>query len=158
MVSFLDEFRQRVLLSARKGPPVKPKAIDDKIALGVLLWVVAEADEKFLPQEAEKIKEILLSYCKIPEVDMPYIMSSIEEAAKQRVDLYRFAHELTKGLDYEAKVSILENLFRVACSDKDLDYKEHEVIRKVSKLFELSHRDFIQAKIKVKRELGLDTT
>lgn len=157
MPGFLEELRKRVILSVREETQVEKKTIDDRIALGVLLWVVAEADEKFFPQEAEKIKEILRSHCEIPEEDIPYIMSSIEEAAKQRVDLYRFAHELTKGLDYEAKLSILENLFRVACSDKDLDYKEHEVIRKVSKLFELSHRDFIQAKIKVKREFGLDT-
>ena len=156
MSGLLDKFRQKVLSSSREETQDEGKTIDDKIALGVLLWVVAEADEKFLPEEEEKIKEVLSSYCKIPEEDMPYIIGSIEEAAKQRIDLYKFAHEVSEDLDYEAKVSILENLFRVACSDKDLDYKEHEVIRKVSKLFELSHRDFIQAKIKVKREFNLN--
>jgi uncharacterized tellurite resistance protein B-like protein len=56
------------------------------------------------------------------------------------------------------KISILENLFRVACSDKELDDKELETIRKIANLFRLSHRDFIKAKIKVKKEFGLDTT
>ncbi len=68
MAGFLDKFRKNVISSVRKdeeGP--KAKDIDDKIALGVLLWVVAEADEKFLAHEDEKIKEILILHSKIPE-------------------------------------------------------------------------------------------
>jgi uncharacterized tellurite resistance protein B-like protein len=157
MAGFLDEFRTKVLAPVHKEEEAEPKEIDDKIALGVLLWVVAEADEKFLPQEEKKMKEILISYAKISEEDMPYIMGSIKEAARERIDLYRFTNELSKDLDYQMKVSILENLFRVACSDKELDDKELETIRKISNLFQLSHRDFIQAKIKIKKEFGLPT-
>lgn len=157
MAGFLDKFRGRVLSSVYKETPIETKAIDDKIALGVLLWVVAEADEKFLPEEETKIKEILLHYCKIPEADIPYIISSIKEAEQERVDLYRFTHEVSSGLNYEVKIAILENLFRVACSDKELDNNELEVIRKISGLFGLTHSDFISTKIKVKKEFGLDT-
>jgi len=155
MAGFLDGFRQKVISSVWKETPVETKAIDDKIALGVLLWVVAEADDKFLPAEVEKIKEILLSYCEIPKSDLPYIMSSIKEAAEARIDLYRFTHEVSEDLDYQTKISIIENLFRVACSDKDLDNYELEAIRKISGLFHISHKDFINAKIKVKKEFGL---
>jgi len=155
MAGFLDEFRQKVFSSVWKEAPAETKGIDDKIALGVLLWVVAEADEKFLPEEEEKIKETILSYCKIPQEDLPYIMSSIREAARQRIDLYRFTDEIGEDLSYEVKISILESLFRVACSDKDLDNNELEVIRKISGLLQLTHSDFINAKIKVKKEFGL---
>jgi len=158
MAGFLDRFRQKVISSVYVESQVGTKAIDDKIALGVLLWVVAEADAKFLPEEKEKIREILLSYCEIPESDLPYIMSSIKEAACARIDLYRFTHEVSEGLDHQTRISIIENLFRVACSDKDLDNNELEAIRKISGLFHLSHKDFIDAKIKVKKEFGLDTT
>jgi uncharacterized tellurite resistance protein B-like protein len=64
MAGFLDKFRKNVISSVRKDKKDEPmvKDIDDKIALGVLLWVVAEADDKFLPKEDEKIKEVLISY------------------------------------------------------------------------------------------------
>ncbi len=157
MAGFLDEFRKKVTSSVRKDKPDEPrvKDIDDKIALGVLLWVVAEADETFLPEEEEKIKKTLLSYGKVSAEDMPYVLRSIREAARERIDLYHFTHEVSKDLEYGVKTSIIEILFRVACADKNLDNKEHEAIRKISGLFQLAHEDFIEAKIKVKKELGL---
>ncbi|MBU1853588.1 MAG: TerB family tellurite resistance protein [Candidatus Omnitrophica bacterium] len=159
MAGFLDNFRKKVVSSIWKDGPEerKVKDIDDKIALGVLLWVVAEADEKFLPEEEKKIREILSSYAKISDEDMLYVMNSIKEAAKERIDMYHFTHEVSQDLSYNVKVSIIERLFSVACADKDLDDNEYEVIRKISGLFNLTHSDFINAKIKVKKEFGLDT-
>ena len=48
-------------------------------------------------------------------------------------------------------------LFRIACVDKDLDHEEHEMIRKISGLMQIEHKDFIDAKIRIKKEFGLDT-
>jgi len=159
MGGFLDKFREKVTASVWKNKPeeLKQPNIDDKIALGVLLWVVAEADNKFLPEETEKIKSVLKDYAKLSDEDMPVVMGSIEQAAAQRIDLHRFTREVSKDLSYEVKLSILENLFRIACIDKDLDHEEHEVIRQIAGLFNLEHKDFIDAKIKIKKEFGLNT-
>ena len=159
MAGFLDEFKKSVASSIWKdqSPSTELRKIDDKIALGVLLWVVAEADNKFLPQEEDKIKETLILYSKISQQDLPRVLASIKEAALQRIDLYRFTSEISQGLDRDTKIKILEDLFRVGCSDKDLDDRELELIRKISGLFNLTHKDFIEAKIKIKKEAGLDT-
>jgi len=157
MSGFLDKFREKVTALVWKDVQDKPqvKEIDDKIALGVLLWVVACADKKFLPAEEEKIKEILSSYALVPPEDMPYVIRSIQTAEKERIDLYRFTSLVSADLKYEVKLSIIEILFRVACVDAELDDTELEVIRKVSGLFHISQRDFIEAKIKIKQEMGL---
>jgi len=159
MAGFLDRFRKNVISSVWKDKADEPKVkdIDDKIALGVLLWVVAEADEKFLPEEEEKIKEVLISHSKISNEDIPTVLASIKEAAKERIDLYRFTHEISENLPNDIKISIIENLFRVACVDKDLNDNELETIRKISSLFKIEHTDFIDAKIRIKKEFGLDT-
>ncbi len=159
MAGFLDRFRKNVISSVWKDKADEPKVkdIDDKIALGVLLWVVAEADEKFLPEEEEKIKEVLISHSKISNEDIPTVLASIKEAAKERIDLYRFTHEISENLPNDIKMLIIENLFRVACVDKDLDDNEFETIRKISSLFKIEHTDFIDAKIRIKKEFGLDT-
>ncbi len=83
-------------ITIHKGRNDKPevKNIDDKIALGALLWVVAEADDKFLAKEDEKIKEILTLHSRIPEEEMVTVMASIKEAARERIDLYRFTREV----------------------------------------------------------------
>ena len=159
MAGFLDQFRKNVISSVWKDKPDEPKVkdIDDKIALGVLLWVVAEADKRFLPEEEEKIKEVLVSYSKISDEDITTVLASIKEAAKERIDLHRFTREISKNLPYDTRISIIENLFRIACVDKDLDNNELETIRKISGLFNIAHKDFIDVKIRIKKEFGLDT-
>ena len=159
MAGFLDTFRDKVLTSVWKDDAdTKPPAqIDDKIALGVLLWVVAQADERFLPEEKEQIKEVLKSYAHVAETDMPYILSSIEQAERERIDLHTFTREVSQDLSYGVKTEIIEHLFRLACIDGDLAHEEHEEIRKIAGLFNVSHKDFIDAKIKVKKEFGMNT-
>ena len=159
MAGFLDQFRKNVISNVWKNKPdgLQVKDIDDKIALGVLLWVTAEADEKFLPEEEEKIKEVLIAHSKISNGDIPTVLASIKEAAKERIDLYRFTREISENLPRDIKISIIENLFRVACVDKDLDDNELETIRKISSLFRIEHADFIDAKIRIKKEFDLDT-
>ena len=159
MAGFLDQFRQNVVTSLWKDKPEEPKVkdkdIDDKIALGVLLWVVAEADKKFLPDEEKKIKEILVSYGKISEKDLPIVLATVKQAAKERVGLQRFTSEVSGSLPYSIKISIIETLFRVACVDKDLDYYETETMAKIANLFHIDHKDFIDAKMRIKKEYGI---
>lgn len=160
MPGFFEQFRERVLRSVGGEQPAgRPEGQgDDKIALGVLLWVVAEADKRFLPQERAKIRELLVSAGGIAPEDLPLVMNAVEAAATARVDLYSFTKEVCRGLPYLSRQKIIENLFRVACIDGDLAHEEEETIRKVSGLFRLEHRDFIAAKVKVKKEFGLDTS
>ena len=159
MAGLLDQFRNKILSTVYKENTQDSQSnqINDRIALGVLLRVVAEADEKFLPEEKQKIEEILKDYGRISTEEIPLIMETVKQAAAERIDLYRFTHEISDGLRYPVKISILENLFRIACADNDLDNSELEMIRKISGLLGVDHKDFISAKISIKKEFGLET-
>ncbi|MCK5288052.1 MAG: TerB family tellurite resistance protein [Candidatus Omnitrophica bacterium] len=159
MAGFLDKFRKSIVSSVFKGgiDETDIQNVDDKIALGVLLWIVAEADDKFLSKEEDKIKGILIAKAKATEKDIAIVLESVKKAAQQRIDLYTFTHEVSNNLSYNKKMDILEDLFRVACIDKELDNNELELIRKISGLFRISHKDFINTKIKIKKEAGLET-
>jgi len=165
MPSFFDNFRKKVISTVRsqdqpdidEDTPQSKDTIDNLISLGVLLWEVAQADAKFLPEEETKIKEVLGIYGKVSEKDMPIVLRAIEEASIVRIDLHTFTKEVGQGLSFAVKISIIENLFRIACVDKDLDHEEHEMIRKISGLLQIEHKDFIDTKIRIKKEFGLDT-
>lgn len=160
MSGIFDKFRKDVISSVWKKEEEAMKLdheVDDLIALGVLLWEVAQADDQFLPEEKDKLSEVLQKYGNVRDADMNIVLRSIEEASIQKIDLHTFTSEINKDLVREVKIEILENLFRVACCDQDLDEKEHEIIRKVANLLRLDHQEFINAKIKVKKEFGLDT-
>ena len=167
MSDFFNNFRQNIISivypdghedTDTREEPRSNDTVDNLIALGVLLWVVAQADEKFLPEEKAKIGDVLSSYGGISEEDMPVVLRAVEEASVNRIDLHAFTSEVGKDLSFKAKIGIIENLFRVACIDQDLDHEEQEAIRKISGLLRVDHKDFIDAKIRVKKEFGLDTT
>ena len=129
------------------------KDIDRQIILGVLLQAtgaVAEADGKFLPEEEKEIKQILLSYLKINEEDFPVVLTAIRQSAIEGVDCCQFAETANKNLPADIKISIIEDLFRVACVDKDLNSKEIEIIKKIADIFQISVQDFAE-QVKRKR-------
>ena len=113
MAGFLDRFRKEVVSSLFKEeqPDLNSIKIDDRIALGVLLWVVAEADSSFLPQEKEIIKDLLKDKGEIPDNEISIVISSIEKAASERIDLYTFTSEISSDLSYGAKISIIKENF-----------------------------------------------
>ncbi|HOY08834.1 MAG TPA: TerB family tellurite resistance protein [Candidatus Omnitrophota bacterium] len=159
MSGFLDQFRKTIVQSVWKDTPDIPSRIelDDKIALGVLLWVVAEEDKTFLPEEESAIKEILETQGGVTPEVMPVVLGAIKLAARERIDLFTFTREVSQDLPYAAKKEIVENLFRVACADGDLAHEEQGVIRKIAGLCGVDHKDFIAAKLRIKKEFGLDT-
>jgi uncharacterized tellurite resistance protein B-like protein len=156
MPGLLERFRDKIIDAGAQEPQPKD-TVDNLIALGVLLWEVAQADDKFLPEERAKVGEVLATYGKIMAKDMPIVLRAVEEASLERIDLYSFTSEVGGNLSFKAKTGILENLFRVACADGDLGHEEQEMIRKIAGLLRVDHAGFIDAKLKVKKEFGLDT-
>ncbi|MCA9400841.1 MAG: TerB family tellurite resistance protein [Candidatus Omnitrophica bacterium] len=141
-------------------PDQQSKGCDDPeffIALGVLMWEVALADDQFLPEERKAMVEVLRQHQEVNDDDMRIVLRAIEEASLNRIDLHTFTHEIIEHFDRKGRIEILEHLFRVACIDHDLAGEEHEMLRKISTLLRLEHEVFIQTKVKVKKEFGMDT-
>lgn len=160
MAVSVNRFKNRVISTIRRerSRGLRAKDIDRKIALGVLLWAVgavAEADGKFLAEEEKEIKKVLLSYLAISEEDYPIILTAIRQAAMEKIDFYKFAQEIGKILSYDSRLSLIEDLFRVACADRELADTELAVIKKVAALFKIANNDFSDAMTDVKREFGL---
>lgn len=150
-------FKEKILLPREAAAEVEggDQRTDNLIALGVLLWAVAQADDNFLPREMEKIKAVLNEYAHIDPEDMPIVLRAIKEASIERIDLHQFVSEASLGMDRGQRAAVIENLFRIACSDRAIDSQEEAVIRQSSGLLGLDHKEFIEAKIKVKAEYGL---
>ena len=83
---------------------------------------------------------------------------SIDAMADQRIDVYAFVNDIRDDMDVDEKITLTENLFRVACSDGVLSVSEHESIRQIAQLLRIEHKSFIDAKVRIKKEYGLETT
>ena len=57
---------------------------------------------------------------------------------------------INKNYQYEEKVTLIESLWKVAYSDKQLDKYEEHMIRRIADLLYVSHSDFMQTKNRIK--------
>jgi uncharacterized tellurite resistance protein B-like protein len=161
MAGWLEKLRNLVTAPAI-GPTAglttgsaAPAGTDEAIALGVLLWSVAEADGRLLDAEKAQIAEGLSRHGGVAAADLALVLTAVEQAAKERIDLYSFAREAADGLTPAARVEIVKQLYRVACADGTLEHAEVETIRLIAGLLRVPHEGFIAAKLAVKDELSM---
>jgi uncharacterized tellurite resistance protein B-like protein len=137
------------------GPPDNNK--DMLRALGFLFWVIAKSDQTIDPKEEQQIKLLLAEKIDLSNDVIEDIFNNLSQTERKSIDLYQFTRQINDNFSREQKIALLENLFRVACCDKNLSESEIETIRKISQLLHLEHIEFINAKIRIKKEFGLDT-
>lgn len=156
MSGWLERLRSLLVpaTESAKGPG-GGSATDEKIALGVLLWSVAEADGRLLDAEKALIGQVLAGGDPSNPADVALVLASVEQAARERIDLYSFAHEAAEGLDATARAAIVRQLYRVACADGELDLAEVETIRLIAGLLQVPHKAFIEAKLAAKAEFSI---
>ena len=71
----------------------------------------------------------------------------------QNLPLYEYTRLINDLCDYEDKLRLINNLWSIAFADQQLDKYEEYLIRKISDLLHVSHKDFIQQKLLVKETL-----
>ena len=71
------------------------------------------------------------------------------QEAEEAVSLYQFTGLINRHFSPGEKLQVVENLWRVALADGVLDKYEEALVRKISELIYVPHRDFMQAKHRV---------
>ncbi len=127
-------------------------ANDLHLATAALLVEVAVSDSNFDNSERIQLKKLLHSECGISEIDIDTLISDAETATSEASSLFEFTHIINKHCEYQQKLSLVNNLWKVAYADGELDKYEEHIIRKIADLIHVSHRDFILEKIAVRED------
>jgi len=120
------------------------------LACAALLIEVINSDHKLEEQETQAFFSVLQNNLNIPGEDIDELVELAENQAKEATSLYEFTSLINSDYDYSQKVGLIENMWRIAFSDNNLDKYEDHLIRKISDLIYVSHSDFIRAKLKVR--------
>lgn len=145
MIKTIRAFFESKLIQPTEEEPVSD-VIKTDLASACLLIEVMKSDHELDEREAAEFIEVLQKRLNIDEDDMAEFVSLAETEAKQATSLYQFTSLINNGYDYEQKVALIENMWRIAYSDSNLDKYEEYLIRKISELTYVSHKDFIRAK------------
>lgn len=120
------------------------------LACAALLIEVINSDHQLDERESEALLDVLHESLGISDEDLHEMARLAEQQAHQATSLYEFTRLINDNFDYEKKCGLIENMWRIAFSDEQLDKYEEHLIRRVAELIYVSHSDFIRTKLKVR--------
>lgn len=141
MLSGLKQFFEKNLSKQNES-----KKMSDELAIACLLAEVIFADNEFDQQEWQTLLGRLKRSLDLSDEALNELADSAKEQVQQASDLYQFT-SVVKALAYEKRIDLLQGLWHVAYADGKIDPHEEHIIRRISELIGLTHRDFIQAKL-----------
>ncbi len=143
----------RALLSAQPSG-TSPSGLDaTQVAVCVLLLEAAVSDEDFTEAEHALVRRVLRQRFQLAPEAVEQVVAEAREAQRESYDLWQFTHEINESHTQAEKVAIMEDIWRVLYSDGHLDGDEDHLAHKLRHLLNLSHPQFIAAKMTVLREV-----
>ena len=115
-----------------------------------LLVEIAFADKDFDETEKASLKQSLIEAYAIDESDIEEIIRDAEDTVSESTSLYGYTSIVNTEFQYEDKLKLLRNLWKIAYADGYLDKYEEHLLRKISDLIHISHSDYINIKLEIK--------
>jgi len=114
-----------------------------------LMIEVAYADNQ-LEESELKAMAYSLSKLDIEEEEIQEIVDATLAKSKESISFYEHTRILNDQLDYDQKKEVLNSVWAIAFADGEMDKHEEHLIRRISDLLYLNHKDFINAKLNQK--------
>jgi uncharacterized tellurite resistance protein B-like protein len=122
---------------------------DIRIATCALFLEMAKIDGEFSELEQENIITILKSDYHLSDDHAKELVEASKEELKGSIDLWRFTNLINRNYSMEEKIQIIETVWQIAYVDGRLEKHEDYLVHKLAKLMHLTHKQLIEAKLKV---------
>ncbi|MFC2054489.1 TerB family tellurite resistance protein [Chloroflexota bacterium] len=127
-----------------------PEPVLRKLSLaGGLMACVAYVDQEVTEAEFDAMADILEAKWGATTVEAALVAEVAVSETSKGLDIYRLSREFFETTTAEQRVRFLDVLFAVADGDGRVSYEETEEIRLIAKMLKLTHRQFIDAKLKI---------
>lgn len=115
---------------------------------GGLMAKVAQVDREVSDAEFNTIVAAIKNFWSLSQEQAALVAEVAISAVDVTYDTYRMMRELTERTSEDERRQFLKALFAVANADGDISIEETEEIRLIAQGINLTHRDFIDAKLK----------
>jgi uncharacterized tellurite resistance protein B-like protein len=110
---------------------------------------MANIDGEFSDSERNRIVSILKRDYQLSEEHAMELMKASNKELDGSVDLWTFTDLINRNYPPEEKIRIIEMVWKIAYTDGKLDKDEDYLVHKLAKLLHLTHKQLIEAKLKV---------
>ncbi len=129
------------------------KAHNLQVAVCALFVEMARIDQTFTAAEMETVLAILKQKYGLSGEHADALIAEADKQLDQSVDLWQFARLINENYSNAEKMEIVETLWRIVYVDGKMDQYEHYLMNKLKNLLRISHKQLIDAKLKVKASL-----
>ena len=150
MIKSLNTLFNELLSGTSNEQSSKSHTIE--LATAALMIEISLADDHIDEQEYTTISDLLNNNFELSKEEINELIELAEQEVDHAVSLYEFTKLINDQFDDNEKLTVIENLWRVAYADNVLDKYEEYYIRKVADLIYVPHHSYIKAKHKVAPE------
>ncbi len=126
---------------------------DLKLATAALLIEMMQQDHKVLPEEREAVKASLKQKFDLDDEETDQLFELAAEEAGEATDFHQFTNLIARHYSAEQKIKVVEYLWTVAYADGHCDPQEEHLVRRLSDLIYVPHREMIRARHKVEKQM-----
>lgn len=132
-------------------PEEDPAALEHRLRLAAaaLLIEVSRADYTVDSAELRTIKTVLQTGLGISPEEIDELIALAGKAADKATSLYEFTRLINDHYSREQKLLVIQSMWRIAYADEELDKYEERLIRQVSDLIHVPHKEYIRLKVAV---------
>ncbi len=127
------------------------KSHDIRVATCALFLEMANIDGEFSQSERESIVSTLKEKYDLSDEHAASLLEDSNEELKGSIDLWQFTNRINQNYSMDEKLRIIETVWEIAYADRRLDKHEDYLVHKLAKLLRLTHKQLIDAKLKVIR-------
>lgn len=124
-------------------------ARDIRVAACALFLEMANIDGEFSDSERESILSILKENFALPDEEATRLLEASNAELERSIDLWQFTNLINETYSEEERTQIMEMIWRIVYIDGRLDAHEDYLVHKLATLLRLSHRQLIEAKLKI---------
>jgi len=127
-------------------PNLDSTALNEAIA--TLLIEAARVDDNTTEADIAEAKKSLKLLANIDSEQADVLLGKVSLPKNRPTSYLPLTRTINQNLDYDQKCVLIGAMWAIAHSDSHIDPHEDHIIRKISDLIYVSHRDFIDQKIK----------
>jgi uncharacterized tellurite resistance protein B-like protein len=147
-------FVKSIIDSNKKEKELNSSSFDGHIALCVLLLEAAFVDGECSAEELSHLKNTLTSKYSIKTEDIDELLASSGDKRKESVDIFRFTRHMNNNFSKQEKIEVMESVWSILLIDEHLETHEDHFAHKLANLLRLTHKELIDAKLKVRKQLA----
>jgi len=149
MIEIVKRFFTKETIPGSIPESSRDSSHDIRVATCALLLEMAQIDGEFSDSEKDQILKTLQEVHGLSEEAVEELLNAAEAELKGSIDLWQFTNFINQNYSLEEKKGIIEMVWRLAYVDGTLDKHEDYLLHKLANLLRLTHKQLIDAKLKV---------